>query len=121
MSAISFAKAPTTDIWNCAYNRLQIKGRDTTSIHLTTGKHLWEFHRIAEARGEPLPVALVIGVHPAIALGALAIGSIDEDEPAIMGGLLGEPLEPGPRATAYGLVPGPPQLGHQADFLPRAR
>src|SRR5439155_1205952 len=54
-AAISFAKAPTADIWNCAYNRLQIKTRDTTSIHLTTGKHLWEFHRIAEARGEPLP------------------------------------------------------------------
>ena len=63
-----------------------IKGRDTTSIHLTLGKHLWEFHKIAEARGEPLPVAFAIGVHPAIALGALAIGSIDEDERAIMGG-----------------------------------
>src|SRR5205823_5992394 len=91
----SFAKDPTADVWNCAYNRLQIKGRDTTSIHLTTGKHLWEFHRIAEARGAPLPVALVVGVHPAIALGALAIGSIDEDERAIMGALLGEPLEQG--------------------------
>ncbi|MBI2162173.1 MAG: UbiD family decarboxylase [Candidatus Rokubacteria bacterium] len=79
-AAISFAKDPTAEVWNCAYNRLMIKGRDTTSIHLTTGKHLWEFHRIAESRGEPLPVALVIGVHPAIALGALAIGSIDEDE-----------------------------------------
>jgi len=32
-------------------------------------------------------------VHPAIALGALAIGSIDEDERAIMGALLREPLE----------------------------
>src|SRR5437879_5008061 len=61
-AAISFAKDPTADVWNCAYNRLQIKGRDTTSIHLTTGKHLWEFHRIAEARGMPLPVALVVGV-----------------------------------------------------------
>src|SRR6266436_2452198 len=92
-AAISFAKDPTREIWNCAYNRLQIKGRDTTSIHLTTGKHLWEFQRIAEARNEPLPLAMVIGVHPAIALGALAIGSIDEDERGIMGGLLGEPLE----------------------------
>src|SRR5262252_2917972 len=89
-AAISFAKDPTRDIWNCAYNRLQIKSRNTTSIHLTTGKHLWEFQRIAEARNEPLQLALVIGVHPAIALGALAIGSIDEDERGIMGGPLGE-------------------------------
>src|SRR5262249_56336236 len=71
-AAISFAKDPTRDIWNCAYNRLQIKSRDTTSIHLTTGKHLWEFQRIAEARDEPLPLALVIGVHRAAPLDALA-------------------------------------------------
>ena len=78
-AAISFA-GPAAETWNCAYNRLMIKARDTTSIHLTLGKHLWEFQQVAEARGEPLPLALVIGVHPAIALGALAIGSIDEDE-----------------------------------------
>ncbi len=41
-SAISFAKDPAGETWNCAYNRLMIKGRDTTSIHLTLGKHLWE-------------------------------------------------------------------------------
>src|SRR5881398_191100 len=58
-AALSFAKDPTREIWNCAYNRLQIKGRDTTSIHLTTGKHLWEFQRISEARNEPLPLELV--------------------------------------------------------------
>src|SRR4029453_18959564 len=92
-AAISFAKDPTNDIWNRAYNRLQSKSRKPTSIHLTPGKHLWEYQRLAEAKNEPLRLALVIGVHPAIALGALAIGSIDEDERAIMGGLLGEPLE----------------------------
>ena len=92
-AAISFAKDPNGDTWNCAYNRLMIKGRDTTSIHLTLAKHLWEFQRAAEAQEKPLPVAFAIGVHPAIALGCLAIGSIDEDERAIMGGLLGEPLE----------------------------
>ena len=44
-AAISFAKDPTGSDWNCAYNRLMIKGRDTTSIHLTAGKHLWEYQR----------------------------------------------------------------------------
>ena len=50
-SAISFARDPTSETWNCAYNRLMIQGLDTTSIHLTLGKHLWEFQRIAEQRG----------------------------------------------------------------------
>jgi len=120
-AAISFAKDPTAPVWNCAYNRLQIKGRDTTSIHLTTAKHLWEFHRIAEARGEPLPVAFAIGVHPAIALGALAIGSIDEDERAIMGGLLGEPLELVKCETSDVLVPAHAELVIEAEILPRER
>src|SRR5439155_6034659 len=120
-AAISFAKDPTADIWNCAYNRLQIKTRDTTSIHLTTGKHLWEFHRIAEARGEPLPVALAIGVHPAIALGALAIGSIDEDERAIMGALLGEPLELVRCETSDVLVPAHAEMVLEGEILPGTR
>ena len=110
-AAISFAKDPASETWNCAYNRLMLQGRDTTSIHLTLGKHLWEFSKIAEARNEPLPVAFAIGVHPAIALGALAIGSIDEDERAIMGALLGEPLELVKCETSDVLVPGPRRAG----------
>src|SRR5438034_1018596 len=48
-AAISFAKDPASETWNCAYNRLMIQGRDTTSIHLTLGKHLWEFQEITVA------------------------------------------------------------------------
>jgi len=120
-AAISFAKDPASDTWNCAYNRLMLQGRDTTSIHLTLGKHLWEFSKIAEARGEPLPVALAIGVHPAIALGALAIGSIDEDERAIMGALLGEPLELVKCETSEVLVPAHAELVLEGEILPAAR
>jgi len=47
-AAVSFAKDPNSDTWNCAYNRLMIKGRDTTSIHLTLAKHLWEFQRASK-------------------------------------------------------------------------
>jgi 2,5-furandicarboxylate decarboxylase 1 len=120
-AAISFAKDPASATWNCAYNRLMIQGRDRSSIHLTLGKHLWEFYKIAEARGEPLPVAFAIGVHPAIALGALAIGSIDEDERAIMGALLGEPLELVKCETSDVLVPAHAELVLEGEILPEAR
>jgi 2,5-furandicarboxylate decarboxylase 1 len=120
-AAISFAKDPTAETWNCAYNRLMLKGRDTTSIHLTLGKHLWEFHTIAEKRNEALPVAFAIGVHPAIALGALAIGSVDEDERAIMGALLGEPLELVRCETSDVLVPAHAEMVIEAEILPHER
>ena len=120
-SAISFAKDPTRDIWNCAYNRLMIQGRDRTSIHLTLGKHLWEFQRIAESLGRPLPVAFAIGAHPAIALGALAIGTIDEDERAIMGALLREPIELVKCETSDVLAPAHAEMIIEAEILPGAR
>jgi UbiD family decarboxylase len=120
-AAISFARDPAGGTWNCAYNRLMVQGRDRTSIHLTLGKHLWEFYKIAEARGEPLPVAFAIGVHPAIALGALAIGSIDEDERAIMGALLGEPLELVKCETSDVLVPAHAELILEGEILPASR
>lgn len=120
-AAISFAKDPRNDTWNCAYNRLMIQGRDTTSIHLTLAKHLWEFQRSAELRGEALPVAFAIGVHPAIALGCLAIGSIDEDERAIMGGLLSEPLELIKCETSEVLVPAHAEMIIEAEILPHER
>ena len=120
-AAISFAKDPDSEMWNCAYNRLMITGKDTTSVHLTLGKHLWEYYQIAETRGEALPVAFAIGVHPAIALGCLAIGSIDEDERGIMGGLLGEPLELVRCETSEVLVPAQAEMIVEAEILPRAR
>ena len=120
-AAISFAKDPNGESWNCAYNRLMIQGRNRTSIHLTLAKHLWEFQRYAEAEGKPLPVAFAIGVHPAIALGCLAIGSIDEDERAIMGGLLGEPLELVKCETSDVLVPAEAEIILEGEILPRER
>ena len=120
-SAISFAKDPTSETWNCAYNRLMILGRDSTSIHLTLGKHLWEYQRLAEQRGEALPLGLVIGVHPAIALGALAIGSIDEDERAIMGALFGAPLELVKCRTSDVLVPAHAEIVLECEILPGKR
>ena len=120
-AAVSFAKDPNSDTWNCAYNRLMIKGRDTTSIHLTLAKHLWEFQRAAESQGKPLPVAFAIGVHPAIALGCLAIGSIDEDERAIMGGLLSEPLELVKCETSDLLVPAHAEMILEGEILPHER
>jgi 2,5-furandicarboxylate decarboxylase 1 len=120
-AAISFARSPDSGVWNLAYNRLMLKGPQTTSIHLTLGKHLWEFQQIAEARGEALAVAFAIGVHPAIALGALAIGSIDEDERAIAGALLGEPLELVKCETSDVLVPAHAEMVIEAEILPGER
>src|ERR671936_615886 len=57
----------------------------------------------------------------AIALGALAIGSIDEDERAIMGGLFGEPLELVRCRTSGVLVPAHAEMVLECEILPGKR
>src|SRR5207237_555150 len=91
------------------------------SIDRTLGTRLWELQQIAEQRGEALQLGLVIGVHPAIALGALAIGSIDEDERAIMGALLGEPLELVKCQTSDVLEPAHAEMVLECEILPGKR
>ncbi len=117
-AGITFAKDPESEMWNCAYNRMMITGRNSTSMHLTLGKHLWEYHQIAASRGESLPVVVAIGVHPAIALGCLAIGSIDEDERGIIGALLGEPLELVKCETSDLLAPAHAEMILETEIMP---
>jgi 2,5-furandicarboxylate decarboxylase 1 len=66
-------------------------------------------------------VAFAVGVHPAIALGALALGSIDEDERGVAGALLGEPLELVKCVTSDVLVPAHAELVLEGEILPNAR
>ncbi|MDP7549226.1 MAG: UbiD family decarboxylase, partial [Alphaproteobacteria bacterium] len=117
-AGITFAKDPDSEMWNCAYNRMMITGTNSTSMHLTLGKHLWEYHQIAASRGESLPVVVAIGVHPAIALGCLAIGSIDEDERGIIGALLGEPLELVKCETSDLLAPAHAEMILETEIMP---
>lgn len=91
--AMAITRDPETGAVNASFNRLMVKGPRRTGIHLTLAKHLWEFYQKAERRGESLPIALVLGLHPLWALGTLHVGAADEDEMAVIGGLLGEPLE----------------------------
>ena len=63
---------PRTGVSNLGLYRVQVFGEDSTGLHMQIGKgggfHLAE----AEARGEPLPVAIHVGGPPALILAAIA-------------------------------------------------
>ncbi|MBI4481282.1 MAG: UbiD family decarboxylase [Acidobacteria bacterium] len=120
-AGIAIARDPDTGLNNASFNRMMIKGRNKGSLHLTTGKHLWEFYRRAESRNQPLEVALVIGVHPAVELGAVHTGSIQEDELKIMGSLLGKPLEVVRCETLDLWVPAHAEIVLEGVLLPHVR
>ncbi|MCX4240771.1 UbiD family decarboxylase [Paraliomyxa miuraensis] len=91
-AAMVVARDPHSGVQNLSYHRMMIAGPTTTGIYMEPGRHLHGIHQAHVALGRPMPIAVVLGVHPAITLGALYAGRADEDEYEIIGGLLGQPL-----------------------------
>ncbi|MEW6523015.1 MAG: UbiD family decarboxylase [Bacillota bacterium] len=92
-SGILVAKDPDTGVCNLSYHRMQVKGPAKLGVSLHSRQHLWDYFERAERRGLPLEVAVVIGAHPVVLLGASSKTSIEVDEYEITGALMGEPLE----------------------------
>ena len=120
-AAISFAKDPASETWNCAYNRLMIKGRDTTSIHLTLGKHLWEFQRSPRRAASrcpwPSPSACTRPSRWARSPSAPSTRTSARS----WARLLGEPLELVKCETSDVLVPAHAEMVIEGEILPGAR
>lgn len=91
-AAMVVARDPHSQIQNLSYHRMMIASPTTTGIYMEPGRHLHGIYQSHVALGRPMPIAVVLGVHPAITLGSLYAGRADEDEYEIIGGLLGRPL-----------------------------
>ncbi|MEG1998163.1 MAG: UbiD family decarboxylase, partial [Clostridiales bacterium] len=91
-SGIVVAKDAQNGVHNLSFHRMQYKTANKFGISLHSRQHLFHHYQTAEQAGEPLPVAVVIGAHPAVFLGAAAKVDLDVDEYDIAGAVLGEPL-----------------------------
>jgi 2,5-furandicarboxylate decarboxylase 1 len=120
-AGIVFAKDPDTGVYNLSYNRLMVKGKDRLGIFMTVGKHLNAIYSKMEDRGRPLEVAVSIGNHPAIAIGALAIGPYEEEELGIIGALKGGPLEMVKCKTVDAMVPAGAEIVLEGEIEPFTR
>ncbi|MFC9897510.1 UbiD family decarboxylase [Nocardia sp. NPDC127579] len=101
-SGIIVAQDPDTGVGNLSYHRSMAHSRTALATSLHSRGDLWRMLGKYAERGEPMPVAMVLGGHPLFMLAASARVGYEVDERAIAGGLLGEPLEvvPTPR---YGI------------------
>jgi UbiD family decarboxylase len=92
-NGIVVARDPETGVRNASFHRMQLRGPNRIGTSLHSRRHLWDYQRRADERGEALPVAVVIGAHPLFHFGSgLWKGPIDTDEYEAAGGFLGEPL-----------------------------
>ncbi len=103
---IVVSREPDTVRYNLSWNRAMYLDPRHSGIHISP-RQLWSFQRVAEERGEDLPVALVLGHHPAFNLAAASLTALSIDEYHVAGALVGEPIDVVP-SVSYGeslLVP----------------
>lgn len=95
---ITVSRKPSGWGHNLSWNRAMFLDRSHIGIHISP-RQLWGLHRDAEAAGRDLPVALVLGHHPAFNLASAARTPLEVDEFAVAGALLGEPLAVAPSVS----------------------
>jgi 2,5-furandicarboxylate decarboxylase 1 len=105
---------------NLSIHRLQITGPDRLGT-LILPRHLWHYFRQAEDRSTPLPVAIAIGVSPALLLASQAITQLGVDECQIASALLGEPVRLVRAETSDLLVPASAEIVIEGLLLPQVR
>ena len=120
-AGIVVAADPDTGVRNTSYNRLMLAGKRELRIFMAVGRHLGTLHNKAERRGEPLPIAIIIGVHPLFSLGAQAFTPSTDDEYAVIGGMMGEALRVVRAKTVPMVIPADAEMVIEGRILPHIR
>jgi 2,5-furandicarboxylate decarboxylase 1 len=90
-AGIVASRDPKSGRMNYSYHRMLRMDRNHLSMMINPGRHLDDYRLASEKTDRELPVAVFVGVHPAIMLAAAM--RYEGDELEIAGSLLGEPIE----------------------------
>jgi UbiD family decarboxylase len=91
-AGVIVAKDPETGRRNVSIARLRLEGGARLMAGIAHNHHLYRLAQKAKALGRPLEIAVAIGNHAAVLLGSQMYMDLGEDEFAIAGALLREPL-----------------------------
>jgi UbiD family decarboxylase len=86
------ARDPVTGVDTTGFHRLMLKGKNRLGVSLHSRRRMHEFHRRAAERGQNLPAAITLGIHPLHYMGSMVYAyppNVRKFE--IIGGLFGEP------------------------------
>lgn len=79
-------------LMNASIHRLRVIGKDRLAARLVEFRHTYNLHKKAAEKGEPLPIAIVIGIDP-VTLFAISTRVPEGKEYNYAAALAGEPLE----------------------------
>lgn len=120
-AGVLVAKHPETGTRNLSYARIQLKGPAKGGISVHSRGDAWEYLKVAEDRAEPLEVAVFIGAHPSLYVGASASPPIDVDEYETIGGVRNEPVRVVPCKTVDLEVPEAAEIVLEGSIDPTER
>jgi 2,5-furandicarboxylate decarboxylase 1 len=91
-AGVIVAKDPTNGRRNVSIARLRVEDRTRLMAGIALNHHLYRLAEKAKALGRGLEIAVAIGNHPAVLLASQMYVDLGDDEFAIAGGFLREPL-----------------------------
>lgn len=91
-AGMALMRDPDTGINNIGIYRHQLHEKNLLGIQVSETADANVIWKKYESRGEPCPIAIIIGHHPAFFMGTLAYASIDVDELDVAGGMLQRPV-----------------------------
>jgi UbiD family decarboxylase len=115
------ARDPDTGVETEGYHRFQLKGRNRMGVSLHSRRRMFEYQRRAEVKGQPLPCAVALGLHPVVSMASLAYPPSDIGKFEVVGGLFGAPLEVAACATIDLQVPAAAEIVIEGEILPGHR
>jgi 4-hydroxybenzoate decarboxylase len=120
-SGVFLANDPESGVPNLSFHRGQIISDGELRIRLGASHHLAQYQAKAEARGEALEAAILIGPPPALVLAAAAPIPYDESELEVAAKITGAPL-PMRRCRTVALdVPAETEIVIEGRILPGIR
>jgi 2,5-furandicarboxylate decarboxylase 1 len=116
-SGMCVIKDPHTGIRNVSFHRAQIVGPDRTG-YLICPRQALKIYQMYGELNRPMEAAMVIGAHPLLAFCAGFVAPYGQDEFALAGGLLGEPVRMVKCETIDMEVPADAELVLEGELLP---
>jgi len=116
-AGVTLAQDPELGL-NAGIYRLLVKDRNTTGIDIVTPNNLRKLAEKAFAKGEPLPISVNIGTHPADLIAGTFKAAPGVDEIAISGGMRGKPVELTPCRTIPTPCIADAEIVLEAEILP---
>lgn len=90
---LNLAATPDGAWTNASVDRMMLVDRARLACHIPAGRHLGLIRRQWIERGEPMPIAVALGVEPALPFAGWMPIPEGEDELAFMGAYFREPIE----------------------------